>query len=534
MISRLKSAISASKIKIAQQAHIISEQSILLRQAGCPRVFLLSNASHASKDTATVSRDKATDHFNSNCMWSDSKNQDRSVPLKVSCLERDGEKSLDAGETVLPHDQGEWNSVSNWVETCSALDRKENIIESPVFLEENSCHIIYSHTHNLNPLRKSVKLVSGAVRYDQGTGVSSAAGAPANATKPLSLQSGRDSNRVRYRKSDVKYHKTSSKLLTSFNNRATNDTSENSNSDSSSHTTDSNDEGSNSIPASPSFLVGSTNMLMKSSDGHDEGEHEENPLNLEDEPMSCSMFATCPQDTTSTTIQMAGGTIHPITPTNTHSVIPRKRPLKVNQIAELLSTRKRPRNKSPPVGSEVEGDVVDVVPVTPGARLVKNILDSEGWLAAQSPPKRGGRLEKDRKEAAEGDRWEEMGSGGRFFRTRRLDDHLKTSSNNNNNEQQRECVPSKPTGSEDGRLNKGNVHVLQESACGEENKIASNQIHLMLTNKTEPIPQASTIGNTLLGDAKRSTSCDTNELVMLINNEMVDGSVVIEQATLQL
>lgn len=486
-IHRLKSAVSASKLKIAQQAQIISEQTILLRKAGRPHAFVLSDheTQHISKGRATRYRGVAAGR----------------------------DVTLDATGVDLFSSNHPW--LNSATKNEDSQDSQESHLESHLQLKKNSCHIMYSHTHN-QLCHKPVKSISSAWKHGQGTG----AAASTNLTLSLSLKSDGDSSRVRYREQGSKRHNVSSPL-TSLNNKTTTDGDDNNSSDDNnsgdSHTT--NEEDFDSIPASPSLLSGSGKRLSRSFDGHDRGVgregDEENPLGLEDEPMSCSMFTTCP------TTRMAGATLHQITPTQTHSVIPRKRPLKVDKIADLLSN-KRARNESSPGDSIVEGDVhgvqpvavgvVDVVPVTPGVRSVKNILDSggEGWLTAQ-PAKRQGGLE-ERKDEEEGMFRKETGGGGGHSRTKKLamaGDHLMTTRNTNNRQQQK-CEPPGPKVSEgNGRLD---VLSLLQKATHHENKTASNQIHQVLTSQN---PQATMTGNASLGGAQQSTSYNINELVFL-------------------
>ena len=399
---RLKSTISASKIKIAQQARTISEQTALLRQAGIPRAFVLSKKNNVSKDRAAQSRGRSAarkeivlnstsvDLFNSEVLSnSETKHAEQSVPLNETPLDRGVEELKNSQQTVLPCDQGDVETGSKnenvsvsrnqWgSESDIHLSQSQVFSNSPIQFKDSSCHIIYSHTHNVNLPQKPVKPVSGVEHRRR-----IAEDSPAQAAKPLRLKSSRDSSgRVRYRRSGSKFQNTSSKsekLITL-----------NADGDGNVRLHTSNDEDPNSVQTSPSFLAGSAKMFtitpgMNGSDISDAGteDDKENPLGVDNEPMSCSMFATYPHDCgTGATEQIAGAT------TNLRPVIPKKRLLNINQIAELLSTIKKTRNTFPDE-SVTEGGVVNVVPVTPGVRSVQNILDSGegGWLAVQQPVK---------------------------------------------------------------------------------------------------------------------------------------------------
>ena len=321
---RLKAVVKASKIKIVQQAAIISEQSILLREAKCPPPFYLSDSDlYSFRDTHGVSESQFPD------------SEQTFLPAQEPAHTRAEDDEVPAASRNLkpsPHDN--FNSKTS---SRHAIHQ----------------HFIYTHAHNN---------LAGITRTDY----SKEAETSSRTNRTLSLKSNDENARVRYRERGPKTSLQSGLAPVSG---AVWTTKNGNGSDSESV----NESDGGSREGSPSFLTDLSNKTVGAHSGSELiAGSKENPLEV-DEPMSCSMFGTCTQ-TSSAVAKLVPAT----TPTKRKNV---------EKIVEQLSSRKKAKVHNAEK-SFVAGEVlpmtpgliamdeanVDIVPVTPGVKTVDSIV----------------------------------------------------------------------------------------------------------------------------------------------------------------
>ena len=343
---------SASKQKIIEQAAIISEQIIPLRSSRYNNTTARSLSSdHTSMILFQPPSVEVEDSYSCNehenqsvgfTTAADETHQNPHVkPLTTDVLDTEPNSKTESTCTSSTRSGSvELSSVSGHHE----VNEPPSHMSSPT--QKGPCHVMYSHTHNTVSDAERSNLVSNRTHHDSST-----------LSTCLSLRKGGVRGKTRY------------KVLSSDSDLSS---------------------------SSPSMLLGSdskgNDSFTQSGSGGDLQAIKQGSLPTgseaagnEEGPLSCSMFASAPKNSTEELNQTADfppkqfescsrGRLQ----NSTYAPASKQKISSVDQIAEWLSTKEVPTMSTPPPNDSTNSNIV---PVTPGVRLVNNILSEEDkWL----------------------------------------------------------------------------------------------------------------------------------------------------------
>lgn len=361
-------------MKIRQQADVISEQSIILKNAGCPQPFGLvreaannptSNISAPSNQTCVTLFDSPSTQPGESSIGTKPENGrvaliGESVAAsseKMDCSDTGNDTAADITEVEINRESISTHSKSTdcgSVELHSRSNLEErNVLSSPLpsppapIHKEGLHHVIYSH---------AIKSAPGNDQNSTSTG------------RQLSLKENIGA-KVRYKKKAEANHMHHPSKSSPESKVESDDSTSCSNA---------------SNPSSPSLLTrGALGVdeeedpmscsILGTASTRGKGLEEVEEVEEEEDPMGYSMIGTISHE--AERIDLSGVNS---AQSYTCSQTSQRRGDKVKQIADRLITKER--SSITPEGSTVSGSSDNnIVPVTPGVPLVKDIVSNDRW-----------------------------------------------------------------------------------------------------------------------------------------------------------